>query len=330
MQRISLILIPVVMVLVHTSGLNGQTNVITNAISSDPSSQITRAAYILGPDDQIVIHAFKAEEITDKPIQIGSDGLISIPMIGTVHAAGLSVRELETEIASRLASFIQHPSVSITVSEYRSKPVSVLGGVNNPGVHELRGETRLLEIISLAGGLKPDAGYRITLVRRAEWGPIPLPDAALKSESKFSIAELNIKNLLEGRHPEDNILIKPYDVITVPKAEMVYVVGEVNKSGAFVLNEQATMSVLQAISRAEGLKPSAASGSARVLRQVPGDQRKTDIKINVAGILRGSAPDVPLYPDDVLFIPNNVAKAWGLRTIEAAINIGTGVAIWRP
>lgn len=301
-----------------------------NDWSGDTANQAFGPAYVLGPDDQITIHAFKAEEISDKPIPIGADGLISLPLVGTIKAAGLSVRELENELATRLKDYVKNPSVSITVSEYRSQPVSVLGDVNTPSVHELRGETSLLRMLSLSGGLKPDAGYHIKIVRRAEWGPIPLPGATTDASGKFSVAELNVKDLIEARRPEDNITVKPYDVITVPRAEMVYVVGEVNKAGAFVLNEKGTMSVLQAVSRAEGLKFDAKSHDARLLRPIPGSQQKTEIKVDVANILRGTSPDVTLYPDDVLFVPNSSAKAWGIRTIEAMIQIGTGVAIYRP
>jgi polysaccharide export outer membrane protein len=288
------------------------------------------SAYVLGPDDQIVIRAFKAEELSDKPIMIGPDNLISVQLIGTIRAGGLTVRQLENDITVRLAEYVREPMVSISVTEYRSQPVSVLGDVNNPGVHELRGQTSLLRMLSLAGGLKPDAGYHIKIVRRAEWGAIPLPGAVSDSSGKFSVAELNIKDLLEARRPEDNISVRPYDTITVPKADLIYVVGEVNKSGAFVLNEKNSMSVLQAVSRAEGLKPGAASHKARLLRPVPGSERKTELPLDIANMMKGSAPDVPLYPNDVLFVPNNAAKSWGMRTLDAMINVGTGIAIYRP
>src|SRR6185312_11207354 len=114
------------------------------------------------------------------------------------------------------------------------------------------------------------------------------------------------------------------------RAPMVYVVGEVNKSGAFILNAKGSMSVLQALSRAEGLKYNAASHKARLLRPEPESQNKKEITIDVASILTGKAPDVPLYPEDVLFIPNNTAKSWGIKTIETMINVGSGVAIYRP
>lgn len=296
----------------------------------DPASEAFGPAYILGPDDQIVIHAFKAEEISDKPIAIGSDGMISLPMVGVVKAAGLSVRELENELAKRLAEYVQHPSVAITVSDYRSQPVSVLGDVNSPGVHELRGQTSLLRVLSLAGGMKADAGYRIMIVRKSEFGPIPLHGATLDSTAKASVAEVSVKDLIEARRPEDDIVIKPYDVITVPRAEVVYVIGEVNRAGAFVLNEKPTITILEALSRAEGLKFSAKSKSSRILRTNPGGQHKTEVTVDVSSILQGKSPDVTLYPDDVLFIPNSPTKVWTTRSIEAMIQVGTGVAIYRP
>jgi polysaccharide biosynthesis/export protein len=286
--------------------------------------------YLLGPDDQIVIRAFKAEEIGDKPIPIGADGLISLPLVGTIKAAGLTVRELEAELATKLGEFVKEPSVTVTVAEYRSQPVSVLGDVNTPGVHELRGETTLLRMLSLAGGLRPDAGYLIKIVRQTNWGPIPVSSARTDLSGKFSVAELNIQDLIEARRPEDDIPVKPYDVITVPRAPMIYVVGEVNKSGAFILNSKGSMSVLQALSRAEGLKYDAASHKARLLRPDPDSPNKKEITIDVASILTGKAPDVPLYPEDVLFVPNNAAKSWGIKTIETMINVGAGVAIYRP
>jgi polysaccharide biosynthesis/export protein len=185
-------------------------------------------------------------------------------------------------------------------------------------------------MLSLAGGLRPDAGYLIKIVRQTNWGPIPVSSARTDLSGKFSVAELNIQDLIEARRPEDDIPVKPYDVITVPRAPMVYVVGEVNKSGAFILNAKGSMSVLQALSRAEGLKYDAASHKARLLRPDPDSPNKKEITIDVASILTGKAPDVPLYPEDVLFVPNNAAKSWGIKTIETMINVGAGVAIYRP
>jgi polysaccharide export outer membrane protein len=288
----------------------------------------TSPGYVLGTDDSISIHAFPVEEIPATPITVGADGLISLPLVGRVQAGGVTVRQLENEIATKLDRYIQHPSVTITVTEYRSQPVSILGEVNNAGVHQLRGPTTLLQTMSMAGGLKQDAGYRIKIVRPVESGPIPLPGAAQDQAGKYTIAELNIKDVLEARRPEDNIPILANDVITVPRAEMVYVVGEVNKSGAFILTEKQTMSVLQALSQAGGLKNTALAGKCRILRPQTGSSDKKEISVNIGRIFKGAEPDVPLYPDDVLFVPNNTTKSLGFKTLDTLFNIGTGVAIW--
>jgi polysaccharide export outer membrane protein len=294
------------------------------------AERVPQASYVLGREDQIVIHAFEAEEISNKPMAIGTDGSINIPLAGTIHASGMSVRELESEVSKRLSRYIVHPSVSISVVEYRSQPVSVLGEVNSPGIVRLRGDTTLLEVLSLAGGLKPTAGYSINIVRHVERGLIPLPGSALDSSAKFYVGDAKVKKLLEGRHPEENIEIRADDVITVPRAQLVYVVGQVNRSGGFVLNDHETMSVLQAIANAEGLKASAAAGKSRILRPIAGDPHKKEIPLDISRILRGTAPDLPLQPDDVLFVPANLPKAFALRSVEAAFTIGTGIAIWRP
>jgi polysaccharide export outer membrane protein len=118
------------------------------------------------------------------------------------------------------------------------------------------------------------------------------------------------------------------DVITVPKAELVYVVGCVKKSGGFTLGEHEQISVLQALSLAEGLDHGASTKKARLLRQEgPGKERK-EMAINLKPILNGSAPDVPLHANDILFIPTSTAKLATLRGVEAAIGMGT-MAVYR-
>src|SRR5215510_9061888 len=115
--------------------------------SPDPSSPAL-SSYLLGPDDQFVIHALDAEEISDKPVRIGSDGLISMPMIGRMKVAGMTVEQLEHELEKRLKSYLQHPEVSVGIQEFRSQTVSVIGSVKTPGSMQVRGQKWLLEILS--------------------------------------------------------------------------------------------------------------------------------------------------------------------------------------
>jgi polysaccharide export outer membrane protein len=192
----------------------------------------------------------------------------------------------------------------------------------------MNGPKTLFEVLSLAGGLNPDASNRVKITRAVSEGPLPLPKAVSDKTGEFYIGELNVRNVMEASNPDENIIVLSNDVITVPKAEMVYVVGAVRKAGGFPLFEKEQISVLQAVSLAEGLEKVASARKARILRQAnPGEQR-TEVTVNVEKIFSGQAQDVQLQANDILFIPNSVAKSASMRALEAAIQAGTGVAIW--
>jgi protein involved in polysaccharide export with SLBB domain len=164
--------------------------------------------------------------------------------------------------------------VTVSLAEVRSQPVSVLGAVNRPGVQQIDSPKTVVEMLSLAGGLREDAGHTIKITRRVDSGPIPLAAARTDTSGRFSVAEINVKDVLEARRPEDNIVILAHDVISVPRAEMVYVIGEVEKSGGFVLEDRESVSVLQALSLAGGLTDVAGIEQARILRGGEGDAEK--------------------------------------------------------
>jgi polysaccharide export outer membrane protein len=288
-----------------------------------------RSTYVLGPEDQISIWALDAEEINNKPVVIGATGHINLPLVGRVRAAGLTVEQLEAEITAKLKTYIEDPKVSVTVAEFRSQPVSVIGAVNSPGVHQLRGRKTLVEILSMAGGIRNDAGNTVKITRRLEWGRVPLATAKEDATGQFSVAEVNLRDVMEASKPEENILIRPQDVISVPRAEMIYVIGEVPRSGGFVLNERETLSVLQALSLAGGLGRTAAPHNARILRASAGSPKRAEIPVDLKKILAGKKPDVPLEPEDILFVPSSTGKTVALRSLEAALSVGTGVAVWR-
>ena len=139
------------------------------------SDSVAPTTYTLGPDDQITIHAIDVEEIGDKPVRIDTRGFINLPLVGHVQAAGLTIDTLELEIADRLKKYVNTPDVSVSLVELRSQPISVLGQVQTPGVHQLQGQKTLFEVLSLAGGLRPDAGNLVKITRRMEWGPFRCP-----------------------------------------------------------------------------------------------------------------------------------------------------------
>jgi polysaccharide export outer membrane protein len=285
--------------------------------------------YVLGPDDQISLWMADAEELNGKSLRIEGNGSVTVPLIGSVRAAGLTSRQLAREVAAKLERFYQNPQVVVSVTDYRSQPVSVIGAVNAPGVHQLQGRKTLVEMLSMAGGLRQDAGPYVVVTRRAEQGAIPLSNAAQDPSNQFSTAQIDLKSLTSAERPMDNISVKPNDIISVPRAHMVYVIGEVERTGGYVLNEGGSISVLRALSLAGGLKSTAAPKHARILRPTGEDTARQELQVDLGQLLAGKASDVTLRPDDILFIPNSRPKRAAMRAAEAAVETLTGVVIWR-
>lgn len=286
-------------------------------------------AYRLGPEDQVIIRALELEDIPSTPMRIDLQGWLDLPLVGRVQAAGRTTDELRDELAARLAKYVREPRLTIQVAEYRSRPVSVIGAVNQPGVHQLSGPRRLIEVLSLAGGLKPDAGSKARITRSLAEGRLPLPGARDDESGQFSVGEVDLESLIRAGRPSDNILIGAHDVVSVPRAELVYVLGEVQKPGGFTLRERESMSLLQALALSEGLQRTASPGKARILRAAAPGASRVEVAVNLRKIMDGEAADVPLQPDDILFVPNNVPRSVTLRAIETAVQIGTGVVIFR-
>jgi polysaccharide biosynthesis/export protein len=288
-----------------------------------------RSTYLLGPDDQLDISGPELTDLNNKPVRIDGQGDIAVPLAGSVHVAGLTVQQTQQQLDKVLSKYIRNPQVVVNVTEVRSEPVSVLGAVNSPGVHQVQGHKTILEMLAAAGGIRQDAGYSIRITRQVEWGCIPLPGAQLDPSGKFSVAEVNLRKIMDAKVPEENIQIFPHDVISVPKAEMVYVIGEVHRSGGFVLGEHKSISVLQALSLAEGLNTGADPRHAKILRLNPNADQREELKVDVKDALNGKKPDTSMQGEDILFIPGSTGKKAALRGLEAAIQTGTGLAVWR-
>ncbi len=130
----------------------------------------------MGAGDQIVVRVPDLEEIDNKTIPIDQEGNIDLPKVGRVKASGLNTEQLAAAIAEKLRKYLVNPDVAVYLNEMKSQPVSVLGDVQTPGVHQLQGQKTLFEVLSLAGGLRAEAGNVINITRRIEWGVIPLPN----------------------------------------------------------------------------------------------------------------------------------------------------------
>jgi polysaccharide export outer membrane protein len=305
----------------------GYAQISNSAVGATYAAEASRS-YVLGPEDVLSVKVINVVEIGDVPYAIDLKGNLNMPIIGMVHAAGFTIDELRAILLEKFKDYVRAPEIVISVTDFRSQPISVLGAVVNPGIHQIRGRRTLFEVISEAGGLKADAGNTIKITRRKEFGDVPLPNAFTDPTKQFSIGEVTIRSIMQAQSPSENITVKPFDVVTVPKADLIYVIGDVKRPGGFPLTERPTVSLLEALALAEGLDRTAGPKNSKILRMTAGSSSRIEIPIDVKKILNGQESDVPLYPEDILFIPNNAAKTASARAIEALIQVGTGVAIY--
>jgi polysaccharide export outer membrane protein len=306
----------------------GPEPVSANAPAVEPAS-VPRSAYVIGPGDVLTIWAVDLDESGTRRHTIDGQGYLNMPLVGRIQVAGMRVDELENELNSRLKVYIRDPNVAVSIHEHRSQPVTIVGSVNRPGVHQLQGEKTLLEVISLAEGLRQDAGFSAKITRRLEYGEVPLPGAMVDGTERYSVAEVDIEDLFEGKRPEQNIVMMPNDVVTVPRAQMVYVVGAVTRAGGFAMAEQSKVSALQALALAGGLTPTAAQSKARILRQGEDENGRVEIAVNLKDIMSGKEPDIALGGEDILFVPNSGLKTVGATVTQAVIQAVSGIAVWR-
>lgn len=286
--------------------------------------------FTLGVGDQIAVHVANLDDMPTAPMRIGPNGMLDFPLIGQVQAGGMTIGQLRTELSSRLSKYINTPDITVNLVESTSRPVSVVGEVVNPGVRQMVGPQYLLDVLSMAGGMKPDAGPNVLITRQPQWGKLQVGAATEDPATHSYTTKLPLDSLLALKTPENNILMEPGDTVSVPRAELVYVVGDVKKSGAFELTTHNTMSLLHAVTLAEGVEPNSAASHARILRPSPnGDGPVSEIPIDIPKILAGKNKDVPLFANDILYVPHSGLKAGSKRAIDAAIGLTTGILIYK-
>ena len=283
---------------------------------------------LLGPGDQLTVAAPEIEELDRRELKVQADGTVSVPLVGSIKAAGLTAEEFQQKLNEALRTQFRNPRISFTQVQIRSKPVTVLGAVNNPGVVQADGRKHLVEVISTAGGLRNDAGPTLTITRKSSIQPGFPASLRPTLAGDYLVVSIPVDGVMEGTDSVANVLVYPGDVITVPKGQLVYVVGDVNRSGGFMIGESNDLTVLKALSLAEGLRETADASHARILRDDASGKR-TEEPLNVKKLLNGKSEDAKLKANDILFIPSSTAKKIANRSIQAMIDGGTGLAIYR-
>lgn len=277
-----------------------------------------RPNYILGINDQILLRAADIEEVNEKPFRIDGEGLVNLPLVGKIRVEGLSVQQAEQELNTQFRKFIRNPLISITVVQFRSDPVFLVGAFRAPGIYSLQGKRTLVEMLTAAGGLQPNTSRRIKVTRKFDSGTIDLPNAVRDESRKVTTVDISIDSLRDNINPAEDITLSAYDVISVERSEMVFVAGEVTRVGSFEVGDRESLSAVQIVSMAGGWTRDAMPAQARILRPVTNTARRAEIPVNLDRIFNGLDNDFPLLPNDVLFIPRS--------KVSAGQKITTGVA----
>jgi polysaccharide export outer membrane protein len=286
--------------------------------------------YVLGPEDVVNIEVFNVPELR-QTLRVENDGTIWVKLLGRVKAAGLTTSALRRELESEWGkTYLENPKVTIFVREFHGQPVSIIGAVERPGIYQLPGPRTLVEALSMAGGLvkrtNGSAGRTLYVTRKEGFKDLEMVPG-IRQVAPNQV-EISLKLLLYSRDVGLNIQVKPFDIISVSKAGIVYVAGEVKKPGGFLLDDRDTFTVLEALALAEGTTASAARRSARLIHRSD-DGTLSETPVDVGKILNGKAEDVILTANDVLFIPNSRAKYAGKRTAETVIATLTGLIVFK-
>lgn len=279
----------------------------------------------IGPNDLLSVTVYGAPELS-RTVRVSQEGTIHIPMLKTVfQAEGKLPGELEGVIASALATeqILIEPVVTVTVAEYVSRPISVMGSVKQPLTFQAYGNIRLLEALSRAGGLTNEAGAEI-LLSRTQPGPDGKP-ANL-------ILRIPVKQLIDQADPELNYPLRGGEEIRVPEAGKIFVVGNVKKPGSFPMRDSFDTTVLKMLALSEGLLPFA-TDEAYIYRREGAANGRNEIAIPLAKIIERKSPDVPLLPNDVLYIPDNKRRRMTMGMVDRLVTFGAGTAsgmlVWR-
>lgn len=294
--------------------------VVANAVANDSQTDATSGSdadsrYRIGPGDILDIRIFNRPNLSRDAVRVEGSGMIRMPLIDTEIQAGCKTEgELAKEIAERYTKFYKNPQVDVFIKEYHSKQVAVIGAVNEQSRFELQRRIRLLELLTYAKGPSAKAGQTINIVH----SPPSLPCQKPTSESDDATSALStykLSDTLQG-DPRANPYIEPGDIITIPEANQVYVVGNVFTPLTIPLKEPITLS--RAVAMAGGVKQDSKKDKVRIVRQEPGTGTSKEMIVDLSAIEKKKAEDIALLPNDIIDVPLSGAKSF-MRTLLGTV-----------
>lgn len=248
-------------------------------------AQSAPGSYVIGAQDVLAITVYEQPDIAGK-YTVESDGTFTFWQIGRIKAKGLTLREFEAELVRRLKDgYFVDPHVSVSIDQYKSQRVVVMGEVRAPGTYPVTGGMSLVEALATAGGTLPTAAGEVRIIHRS--ATAKRADGA-DPKDDTDVVIVNLRALQDGTAAR--VDLADGDTITVPRAESIYVFGEVKNPGAYAVQQQTT--VLQALSLAGGSTPSAAISRIKIVRMERG--QKKEIKVKLTDIVK---------PGDTIIVP---------------------------
>ncbi|HEX6906783.1 MAG TPA: polysaccharide biosynthesis/export family protein [Terriglobales bacterium] len=264
---------------------------------SAESASVTVAArqgassLVIGPGDEVDINVYGAPDLSGHT-RVGSDGNISLPLVGYVRVAGLTSDQAQQAISGQLQekNVVKTPQVSVFVKEYTNSEISVAGEVAKPGVFSVLGPHRLLDVLEAAGGLTEKASDTITISHR---GTEQLTTVHLSNDPAVTARA--------------NIELQPGDTVVVPKAGIVYVLGEVSRPGGYALNASGGVTLLQVLAAAGGTTNLASLSGTKMVRRTSSGLK--EIPVPMKGLLHAKVADFPMQPGDIIYVPSSRVKS---------------------
>jgi len=243
-------------------------------------------SYRIGVDDVLTVSVWDNKEL-DETAFVRPDGKISLPLIGEIQAAGLTVTELASQLNDLYGKTVKGAQATVLVKSINSRPVFFLGGVGKPGPMQLTQDLTLLQAVSMAGGLIPTADIESAFI--------------LRGDQRIAV---DFVKLIQKGDVSQNIKLMPRDTIVIPIADVVYLQGEVKTPGQLKLTKDLTL--VKAIAQAGGFTPLAAPRRVDIVR-IQGDKKET-IRVNVNDIMSdsGSVQDIPLRANDIIVVPQRL------------------------
>lgn len=286
-----------------------------SAQQTPPPSPVTAPPLTIGPGDLVDEVIFGEQELSGH-FRVDEKGYIGLPLIGPVQVQGLTAEQagrlIEKLYVDAQILTAQNSQAAVFIEEYANQGITVTGQVKSPGVFPALGVRMLNDVLAAAGGPTPTAASKVFITRKGQ------------PQNPISV-EYNPESL----NPViPAIQIFPGDSITVPRAGIVYVVGNVNRSGGYVLDGRSGLTAEAAMGLAGGTSRGADMRHVRLVRGMPNGAKEM-IVIPMDQIFKGKSPDVALKDGDILYVPTSSLKLATEQIITSAVGIGTQITIYK-